>query len=202
MPPISAPRPATARIAALHRPGFLPVAAFSLLLAALLMLAAALPAAAQGAALAVGAEQPQAEVTEDAASAEDEAQTEGAQEEAEAPSPLDSVGPFPAGTLELSEFQWRRQVLAVFADTPHDPAYQRQLEFLHERLDALDTREVTILLDSAPADATPLRHALRPRGFAIVIVGEDGRVLQRRPNPLSVRDITRLIDSTSQRNRP
>jgi hypothetical protein len=44
-----------------------------------------------------------------------------------------------------------------------------------------------------------MRTALRPRGFAVVIVDKDGRVLQRKPLPWDVREITAAIDKTPLR---
>ena len=109
------------------------------------------------------------------------------------------VGPIEAGDHELVEFQWLKRLIVVFADTPRDPSFLHQLDLLADRPEALDERDVLIVIDSDPAAATPIRKALRPRGFAMVIVDKDSKVLLRKPSPWDVREITRAIDKTPLR---
>ncbi|PTQ71242.1 DUF4174 domain-containing protein [Celeribacter persicus] len=104
-----------------------------------------------------------------------------------------------AGDTELSEFKWQNRVLVVFADSPLDPSFSDQLLLLEARPEPLLDRDVVILTDTDPDARAPIRTALRPRGFALVIVDKDGRVMLRKPAPWDVREITRAIDKTPLR---
>lgn len=107
----------------------------------------------------------------------------------------------PAGESDLSEFLWTKRPVVVFADSPADPRFTEQIERLSEDLDMLIDRDVVILTDTDPAAASPLRQKLRPRGFMLVLVGKDGGVKLRKPSPWTVREITRSIDKTPERQR-
>lgn len=107
----------------------------------------------------------------------------------------------PAGESDLSEFLWINRPIVVFADTPADPRYAEQIKRLQDGMDMLVERDVVILTDTNPSEASPLRKKLRPRGFMLVLVGKDGRVKIRKPLPRTVREITRSIDSTPERTR-
>ena len=98
-----------------------------------------------------------------------------------------------------ADFLWENRLVVVFADTPLDPAYTRQIELLGAREGILDERSILVLTDTDPAAQSPMRRTLRPRGFALVIVDKDGRVLFRKPSPWDVREITRAIDKTPLR---
>lgn len=102
---------------------------------------------------------------------------------------------------DLSEFLWIKRPVIVFADTPADPRFGEQMERLKAELDELATRDVVILTDTDPNSGSELRRKLRPRGFMVVLVGKDGVVYLRKPNPYSVRDISRSIDKLPTRQR-
>ncbi len=102
---------------------------------------------------------------------------------------------------DLSEFLWIKRPVVVFADTPADPRFNEQMERLKAELDALADRDVVILADTDPDGGSELRRKLRPRGFMVVLVGKDGMVYLRKPNPYSVRDIGRSIDKLPTRQR-
>ena len=107
--------------------------------------------------------------------------------------------PAPVTDQTLAQYQWVNRVLVIFADTPRDPSFIRQMVLLGDRPDALAERAVVVLTDTDPSAASPIRLTLRPRGFALVIVDKDGRVLQRKPSPWDVREISRTIDKTPLR---
>ncbi|PZR00496.1 MAG: methylmalonyl-CoA epimerase [Cereibacter sphaeroides] len=103
-------------------------------------------------------------------------------------------GPVDAATVELGQFLWLKRPLVVFADTPDDPAFQRQMARIMAELPPLEERDVVILTDTDPAARTSVRERLRPRGFSLVIMDKDGEVKRRNPSPWGVREITRAID--------
>ncbi len=107
----------------------------------------------------------------------------------------------PADMADLSEFQWKKRPVLVFADSENDPAYVEQLELLRLHEDDLARRDVVVLTDTDPAARSALRLKMRPRGFMLVLVGKDGRVAQRKPFPWDVREITRSIDKMPMRQR-
>ena len=101
---------------------------------------------------------------------------------------------FDAAEVDLAEFQWIARPVIVFADTPADPAFKRQLELLNARLDELVERDVVVITDTNRDERSDIRTKLRPRGFMLTVIGKDGGVKLRKPFPWDVRELTRQID--------
>jgi hypothetical protein len=99
-----------------------------------------------------------------------------------------------AEDVNLSDFSWLKRPLVVFADTPADPRFVEQMGYISERFDALEARDVVVIIDTDPAARTAIRQKLRPRGFGLVLIGKDGVIHLRKPAPWHVREITRAID--------
>ncbi|NKX43473.1 DUF4174 domain-containing protein [Roseicyclus persicicus] len=108
---------------------------------------------------------------------------------------VDPMEPRNAADVTLEEFIWIARPVIVFADTPADPRFIEQMEMLAARPEPLIERDVVIIVDTDPAARTAIRQALRPRGFALVVMQKDGNVGFRRPSPRDVREITRGIDN-------
>lgn len=100
---------------------------------------------------------------------------------------------------ELSQFLWTKRPLVVFSDSANDPRFIEQMRMIESDLHALELRDVVVLVDTDPAARSPLRQELRPRGFALVIIGKDGASRIRKPAPWSVREISRSIDKMPAR---
>lgn len=107
----------------------------------------------------------------------------------------------PAGDTELDEFLWAFRALVVFANGSDDPRYLQQIDLLRDGEELLADREVVVLSDTDPAARLPIRLALRPRDFQVVLVDKDGVIMLRKPFPSTVREITRSIDRTPLRLR-
>jgi hypothetical protein len=105
----------------------------------------------------------------------------------------------PADPVDLTEFLWTKRPIVVFADTPADPRFEQQMQFLQADPDALSRRDIVVLTDTDPAAKGPLRLALRPHGFGLVLIDKDGEVKLRKPLPSSTREITRSIDKWPSR---
>lgn len=100
---------------------------------------------------------------------------------------------------DLNAFLWTRRPVMVFADTPADPRFAEQMDLLAARPGPLLERDVVVITDTDPAARSPARLKLRPRGFALIVIDKDGRVMLRKPTPWDVREITRAIDKTQLR---
>lgn len=124
------------------------------------------------------------------------AEAGAAETEVEAVDPLE---PRDAADLTLEDFQWIARPIIVFADTPADPRVREQLDLLAARPEPLLERDVVIIVDTDPSARSAIRTALRPRGFALVVMQKDGVVGFRRPAPRDVREIVRGIDNFSFR---
>jgi hypothetical protein len=107
--------------------------------------------------------------------------------------------PLDAASVKLSDFLWQKRPVVVFADTPADPAFAEQMQLLESRWPELSERDVVVITDTDPAAETEVRQKLRPRGFALVLVGKDGTVALRKPFPWDVRELTRAIDKMPMR---
>ena len=104
-----------------------------------------------------------------------------------------------AADVALSDFLWLSRLIVVFADTDRDPAFQRQMELLSMRPEALLERDVVVIIDTNPSEPSEVRTKLRPRGFSFVFIDKDGVVKLRKPAPWDVREISRSIDKTELR---
>jgi hypothetical protein len=99
-----------------------------------------------------------------------------------------------ARDIDVREYLWTSRILVVMADTPDDPTFARQLAALREREDEFLLRDVVVVYDAHPADVSPLRAVLRPRGFMTAIIDKDGEVKARRPAYRTGREWMAVID--------
>jgi hypothetical protein len=106
---------------------------------------------------------------------------------------LDDIRQDAAG-VTFAEFLWIKRPVLVFADSPNDPAFAQQIEYLADDAQALADRDVVVITDTNPAGKSNARIRFRPRGFSLVLMDKDGGVEIRKPRPWDVREITRAID--------
>jgi hypothetical protein len=104
-----------------------------------------------------------------------------------------------AENQQLGDFLWLARVLVVFADSPADPRFVRQMEYIRARAQDLVDRDVVVITDTRPSAHTPIREELHPRGFGIVLIGKDGQKYLRKPVPWEVREIAASIDKMPDR---
>ena len=109
-------------------------------------------------------------------------------------SPVSDLPIVQAKEHTLDEYLWLARPLVIFADSPRDPRFVQQMEFINSQPDDLAARDVVVIIDTAPAAKSPIREALRPRGFMLVLIGKDGQIYLRKPFPWHVREITRSIN--------
>lgn len=128
------------------------------------------------------------------------AETQPAEEGLEAPmTPVerwtaDPSTVFNADEVNLEDFQWLARPVVVFANTPADPAFIRQIDLLLARPGELVERDVVVITDTDPSAESSVRRKLRPRGFQLTLIGKDGAVKLRKPRPWDVRELSRSID--------
>ena len=96
--------------------------------------------------------------------------------------------------LTLDMFKWIARPLVIFADSPADPRFIQQMEYIDARFADLMDRDVVVIVDTDPAARSAIRTELRPRGFDLVLIGKDGLKYLRKPLPWDVREISRSID--------
>ncbi len=96
--------------------------------------------------------------------------------------------------VTLAEFQWIKRPVLVFADSPTDPNFRRQIEMIEADAGQLAEYDVVVIADADPAARSLLRQRFRPRGFGLIILDKDGLVKLRKPLPWNVREITHAID--------
>jgi hypothetical protein len=120
-------------------------------------------------------------------------------QDASSTSTLEQEIVLPGDAVDLETLIWEKRPVIVFADSPNDPRYIQQMEFLTDRLEDLDERDVIVLTDTAKAEGSALRQKLHPRGFMLVMIGKDGTVYLRKPLPWDVREISRVIDKMPMR---
>jgi len=101
---------------------------------------------------------------------------------------------FDGAEVDLTELQWTLRPVVLFADTPNDPRFRQQFDLLMADIDRLIERDVIIITDTDPESMSSVRTTLRPRGYMLALLDKDGRVALRKPEPWSVRELSRSID--------
>ncbi|MDZ4093374.1 MAG: DUF4174 domain-containing protein [Paracoccaceae bacterium] len=104
------------------------------------------------------------------------------------------LAPISGAEVVLADLIWVKRPVVVFADSPNDPNFTRQMGFLAADPDALALRDVVVITDTDPGAKSEIRLKLRPRGFSLVLMDKDGEPKLRKPLPWDVREITRAID--------
>lgn len=107
---------------------------------------------------------------------------------------VESFGPLPAAEVPFDAQLYLARPVVVFADSPNDPNFVRQMELLALNYRALQDRDVVLVTDTDPAAKTEWRQKLRPRGFSLVLMDKDLKPVIRKPLPWEVREITAAID--------
>lgn len=106
----------------------------------------------------------------------------------------DAFVPLQAEDVVFADQLYDNRPIVVFADSPNDPNYIRQLELLARAYPELEERDVILVIDTDPDARSEWRRQLRPRGFSLVIMDKDLRPVVRKPLPWDVREITAAID--------
>lgn len=104
-----------------------------------------------------------------------------------------------ARDVTLADLEFVARPLIVFANSPNDPLFTQQMEYLAADPSGLAVRDVIVLVDTDPAGGSDARARLRPRGFSLVLMDKDGSIAQRKPAPWEVREIGRAIDKMPMR---
>lgn len=99
-----------------------------------------------------------------------------------------------ASDVVLTDLLWLKRPLLVFADSPKDPNFIRQMQMLDRNPADLLDRDVLVIIDADPTANSAIRQKMRPRGFSLVLMDKDGEPEIRKPLPWDVREISRAID--------
>ncbi|MFN3844597.1 MAG: DUF4174 domain-containing protein [Paracoccaceae bacterium] len=107
---------------------------------------------------------------------------------------VETYGPHTAAEVVFADQLYLQRPVVVFADSPADPNFIRQMELLARDLPALELRDVILVTDTDPTAKTEWRMTLRPRGFSLVLMDKDLKPVIRKPLPWEVREIVAAID--------
>lgn len=105
-----------------------------------------------------------------------------------------AFAPVPASEVVEADLLFLRRPVIIFADSPADPAFVRQMELLVRSYDELAARDVILVIDTDPANPSALRQKLHPRGFSLVLMDKDWKPSIRKPLPWDGREIVNTID--------
>jgi hypothetical protein len=106
----------------------------------------------------------------------------------------EDFAPQPASDVVFADQLYVKRPIVVFADSPNDPNFVRQIDLLSRAYPELAQRDVILVTDTDPEARSEWRQKLRPRGFSLVIMDKDLRPVVRKPLPWDVREITAAID--------
>lgn len=110
-----------------------------------------------------------------------------------------ALAPVAAADISFDAQMFVSRPVVVFADSPADPNFHRQMDLLRRDPAALALRDVVVVTDTDPATPSEWRLKLRPRGFSLVIVDKDLKPVIRKPLPWDVREIVAAIDKLPTR---
>jgi Domain of unknown function (DUF4174) len=102
--------------------------------------------------------------------------------------------PVPASEVVEADLLFLRRPVIIFADSPNDPAFVRQMDLLARYYDQLAARDVILIIDTDPANPSALRQKLHPRGFSLILMDKDWKPMMRKPLPWDGREIVNSID--------
>lgn len=105
-----------------------------------------------------------------------------------------AFAPVAAAEVVEGDLLYVLRPVIVFADSPNDPAFIRQMELLTRSYDEFAARDVILITDTDPANPSALRKKLRPRGFSLVLMDKDWKPSIRKPLPWDGREIVNSID--------
>jgi Domain of unknown function (DUF4174) len=103
-------------------------------------------------------------------------------------------GPVDAADVVLADLLYVNRAVIVFADSPNDPNFIRQMQLLARDPGQLSDRDALLIVDTDPDARTEIRLKFRPRGFSLVLMEKDGTATIRKPLPWELREITNAID--------
>ena len=112
----------------------------------------------------------------------------------EAPVVVPVFAPVPASEVVEADLLFLRRPVIIFADSPNDPAFVRQMQLLERYYPQFEVRDVILITDTDPANPSSLRKKLHPRGFSLVLMDKDWRPMIRKPLPWEGREIVNSID--------
>ena len=96
---------------------------------------------------------------------------------------------------DLRSYAGHSTLIVIFADSLDDAEFTAQLDILRPHAEFLSARNIVLLTDTSPDANGPLRQALRPRGFSLLLINSVGTLAQRRG---TVTDSQRLIRQIGQ----
>ena len=95
---------------------------------------------------------------------------------------------------DLRSYAGHSTLIVIFADSLDDAEFAAQLDILRPHAVALAARNVVLLTDTSPDANGPLRQALRPRGFSLLLINSVGTLTQRRGTVTDAQRLIRQID--------
>ena len=105
-----------------------------------------------------------------------------------------AFAPVTGAEVTLEAYLYLKRPVVVFADSPNDPNFARQMALLERDVAGLEARDVVVIVDTDPAAKSEIRQKLRPRGFSLVLMDKDLKPVIRKPLPWDVREIVAAID--------
>ena len=105
-----------------------------------------------------------------------------------------AFAPVAAAEVVEGDLLYVLRPVIIFADSPNDPAFVRQMELIVRSYDAFAARDVILITDTDTANPSALRKKLHPRGFSLVLMDKDWKPMIRKPLPWDGREIVNSID--------
>ncbi|SLN60763.1 hypothetical protein ROJ8625_03083 [Roseivivax jejudonensis] len=104
-------------------------------------------------------------------------------------------------TDDLSAYRWENRPVLLFAPSPDDPEFRRQVATLEAAQPDVEDRDIVVLSDTDPQAGGALRARFAPDGFLFVLVGKDGGVKRTETAPVAAADLFGTIDAMPMRRR-
>ena len=117
--------------------------------------------------------------------------------------------------FQLSDYRWENRLLLVFAPSPENAEYRKQIEALNSRKDGMLDRDLKIFhlfregvsfgeglqIEKESVDGLYQKYNIQPGKYLIVLIGKDGTEKLRKSSLLKPEKLFKVIDSMPMRQR-
>ncbi len=117
--------------------------------------------------------------------------------------------------FQLSDYRWQHRLLLVFAPSPENANYSKQIEELNSRKEGLLDRDLKIFylfrdgasfgdghyIDNSSVKGLYQKYDADPGEYLVILIGKDGTEKLRRSSLLNSDKLFAVIDSMPMRQR-
>ncbi len=114
---------------------------------------------------------------------------------------LAALAPGLAHADGLAVARGKSRPVVVLSDSRDDPRVAKQIQALDGTKPELTDRDILVLQEARPDGPLRKKLGVETKGFAVVLVGKDGRVKKVWRDPVDPKTLFKIIDSMPMRRK-